>query len=112
MQRCHRAVAVHAAVRPGDPQQHPRTESYWGNVNPVGLRSVYDEAKRYAEALAFAYRRQDGADVEVVRIFNTYGPGMRAADGRMVPALCRQAGAARGAELIEQRLLGMSVAGV
>jgi nucleoside-diphosphate-sugar epimerase len=75
----------------GDPLQHPQSESYWGNVNPVGPRSVYDEAKRFAEALAFAYRRARSADVGVARIFNTYGPRMRCDDGRMVPAFCTQA---------------------
>jgi dTDP-glucose 4,6-dehydratase len=75
----------------GDPELHPQPESYWGNVNPVGPRSVYDEAKRYAEALAFAYSRLGRVDVGVARIFNTYGPGMRADDGRMVPTFCRQA---------------------
>jgi nucleoside-diphosphate-sugar epimerase len=75
----------------GDPLEHPQTESYWGNVNPVGPRSVYDEAKRFAEALAFAYQRVRSADVGVARIFNTYGPRMRSDDGRMVPTFCRQA---------------------
>lgn len=75
----------------GDPEVHPQPESYWGNVNPVGPRSVYDEAKRYAEALTFAHRRLDRVDTGVARIFNTYGPGMRAGDGRMVPTFCRQA---------------------
>jgi dTDP-glucose 4,6-dehydratase len=75
----------------GDPLEHPQTESYWGNVNPIGPRSVYDEAKRYAEALTFAYRRARSADVGVARIFNTYGPGMRSDDGRMVPTFCHQA---------------------
>jgi dTDP-glucose 4,6-dehydratase len=75
----------------GDPLEHPQTESYWGNVNPIGPRSVYDEAKRYAEALTFAYRRARSADVGVARIFNTYGPGMRPDDGRMVPTFCHQA---------------------
>ncbi len=75
----------------GDPEQHPQPESYWGNVNPVGPRSVYDEAKRFAEALTFAYRRMRSADVAVARIFNTYGPLMRPDDGRMVPTFCRQA---------------------
>ncbi|WP_172826588.1 NAD-dependent epimerase/dehydratase family protein [Mycobacterium sp. 1423905.2] len=75
----------------GDPEEHPQSETYWGNVNPVGPRSVYDEAKRYAEALVFAYRRLGRVDVGVARIFNTYGPGMRADDGRMVPTFCRQA---------------------
>jgi nucleoside-diphosphate-sugar epimerase len=75
----------------GDPLQHPQHETYWGNVNPVGPRSVYDEAKRFAEALTFAYQRARSADVGVARIFNTYGPGMRADDGRMVPTFCSQA---------------------
>ncbi|EFG75863.1 NAD dependent epimerase/dehydratase family protein [Mycobacterium parascrofulaceum ATCC BAA-614] len=75
----------------GDPEVHPQPERYWGNVNPVGPRSVYDEAKRYAEALTFAYRRLGRVDTGVARIFNTYGPGMRADDGRMVPTFCRQA---------------------
>lgn len=75
----------------GDPLQHPQPETYWGNVNPVGPRSVYDEAKRFAEALAFAYRRVRSADVGVARIFNTYGPRMRSDDGRIVPTFCRQA---------------------
>ncbi|WP_200828245.1 NAD-dependent epimerase/dehydratase family protein [Mycobacterium sp. 3519A] len=75
----------------GDPLQHPQHETYWGNVNPIGPRSVYDEAKRFAEALTFAYRRVRSADVGVARIFNTYGPGMRSDDGRMVPTFCNQA---------------------
>jgi dTDP-glucose 4,6-dehydratase len=75
----------------GDPLEHPQPETYWGNVNPVGPRSVYDEAKRFAEALTFAYRRVRSADVAVARIFNTYGPRMRSDDGRMVPTFCRQA---------------------
>jgi dTDP-glucose 4,6-dehydratase len=75
----------------GDPLQHPQHETYWGNVNPVGPRSVYDEAKRFAEALTFAYRRARSADVGVARIFNTYGSRMRSDDGRMVPTFCRQA---------------------
>ncbi len=75
----------------GDPLQHPQPEDYWGNVNPVGPRSVYDEAKRFAEALTFAYRRVRSANVGVARIFNTYGPRMRADDGRMVPTFCTQA---------------------
>ena len=69
----------------GDPHVHPQTETYWGNVNPVGPRSVYDEAKRYAEALTFAFHRTNGVPVRVGRIFNTYGPRMRRADGRAVP---------------------------
>ncbi|WP_329046587.1 GDP-mannose 4,6-dehydratase [Amycolatopsis sp. NBC_01488] len=75
----------------GDPLEHPQREGYWGNVNPVGPRSVYDEAKRYAEALTSAYRREHGVDTGIARIFNTYGPGMRAHDGRMIPAFLDQA---------------------
>jgi dTDP-glucose 4,6-dehydratase len=75
----------------GDPLEHPQREGYWGNVNPIGPRSVYDEAKRYAEALTFAYRRERGVSTAVARIFNTYGPRMRADDGRAVPTFCRQA---------------------
>jgi dTDP-glucose 4,6-dehydratase len=75
----------------GDPLKHPQDETYWGNVNPIGPRSVYDEAKRYAEALVFAHRRERGTDTAVARIFNTYGPGMRTDDGRMVPTFCTQA---------------------
>ncbi|QCQ91355.1 NAD-dependent epimerase/dehydratase family protein [Rhodococcus sp. SGAir0479] len=70
----------------GDPDVHPQPEAYRGNVDPVGPRSMYDEAKRFAEALASAFRRQHGTDTAIVRIFNSYGPGMRADDGRMVPA--------------------------
>ncbi|WP_166640047.1 UDP-glucuronic acid decarboxylase family protein [Amycolatopsis sp. SID8362] len=75
----------------GDPLEHPQREEYWGNVNPIGPRSVYDEAKRYAEALTSAYRREHGVDTGIARIFNTYGPGMRAHDGRMIPAFVGQA---------------------
>jgi dTDP-glucose 4,6-dehydratase len=75
----------------GDPLEHPQREGYWGNVNPIGPRSVYDEAKRYAEALTSAYRREFGVDTAIARIFNTYGPGMRAHDGRMIPAFLDQA---------------------
>ena len=75
----------------GDPDVHPQPESYWGNVNPVGLRSVYDEAKRYGEALTMAYHRSFGLDVRIVRIFNTYGPYMRADDGRVVSNFICQA---------------------
>jgi dTDP-glucose 4,6-dehydratase len=75
----------------GDPLEHPQSESYWGNVNPIGPRGVYDEAKRYAEALAMAYHRQQGVDTAIVRIFNTYGPRMRAHDGRAIPTFVRQA---------------------
>ncbi|AIZ46111.1 NAD-dependent dehydratase [Deinococcus radiopugnans] len=75
----------------GDPQVHPQPESYWGHVNPNGLRSCYDEAKRYAEALTFAYHRHHGLDTRVIRIFNTYGPRMRPDDGRVVTNLIVQA---------------------
>ena len=75
----------------GDPEQHPQPETYWGNVNPVGPRGVYDEAKRYAEALTMAYHGQQGVDTAIVRIFNTYGPRMRPNDGRAVPTFIRQA---------------------
>jgi dTDP-glucose 4,6-dehydratase len=75
----------------GDPQVHPQPESYWGNVNPIGPRGVYDEAKRYAEALTMAYHRQQGVDTAIVRIFNTYGPRMRSHDGRAIPTFVRQA---------------------
>ena len=75
----------------GDPEQHPQPETYWGNVNPVGPRGVYDEAKRYAEALTMAYHSQQGVDTAIVRIFNTYGPRMRPNDGRAVPTFIRQA---------------------
>lgn len=75
----------------GDPQVHPQTESYWGHVNPIGERSVYDEAKRFAEALTLAYHRYHGINTSIVRIFNTYGPRMRLDDGRAVPNFLRQA---------------------
>ena len=75
----------------GDPLVHPQPETYWGNVNPIGPRGVYDEAKRFAEALTMAYRRTHGVDTRIVRIFNTYGPRMRPNDGRVVPALIGQA---------------------
>lgn len=75
----------------GDPQVHPQPESYWGNVNPNGPRSVYDEAKRYAEAATMAYHREFGLDVRIVRIFNTYGPRNRVDDGRVVPTFINQA---------------------
>ena len=75
----------------GDPLEHPQREDYWGNVNPVGPRSVYDEAKRFSEALTAAYRRERGVDTAIARIFNTYGPGMRVDDGRAVPAFMSQA---------------------
>ena len=75
----------------GDPLQHPQTESYWGNVNPVGPRSCYDESKRFAEAITMAYHRQRGLRTNIARIFNTYGPRMKLNDGRIVPAFLSQA---------------------
>ncbi len=75
----------------GDPKEHPQSETYWGHVNPIGPRGVYDEAKRYAEALTMAYHRQQGVDTHIVRIFNTYGPRMRPHDGRAIPTFVRQA---------------------
>jgi dTDP-glucose 4,6-dehydratase len=75
----------------GDPQIHPQPETYWGHVNPIGPRGVYDEAKRYAEALVMAYHRQQGVDTCIARIFNTYGPRMRPHDGRAIPTFVRQA---------------------
>lgn len=75
----------------GDPAVHPQTEDYWGNVNPIGLRGVYDEAKRFAEAMTMAYHRYHGVDTRIVRIFNTYGPSMRPADGRVVSNFIVQA---------------------
>ena len=75
----------------GDPLEHPQRESYWGNVNPIGPRAVYDEAKRFAEAITVAYRRYEQVDVRVARIFNTYGPRMRLDDGRIVPTFVAQA---------------------
>ncbi len=79
----------------GDPHVHPQPESYWGNVNPIGPRSCYDEAKRYAEALTMAYQRVHGVDTGIVRIFNTYGPGLRPADGRVVSNFLAQAAAGK-----------------
>ena len=75
----------------GDPQVHPQPETYWGHVNPIGPRGVYDEAKRYAEALTMAYHRQQGVDTAIMRIFNTYGARMRPYDGRAIPTFLRQA---------------------
>ncbi len=75
----------------GDPLVHPQPETYWGNVNPIGPRGVYDEAKRYAEAMTMAYHRQQGVDTCIARIFNTYGPRMRPHDGRAIPTFLRQA---------------------
>lgn len=74
----------------GDPLVHPQPESYWGNVNPIGFRGVYDEAKRFAEAMTMAYHRAHGVDTRIVRIFNTYGPRMRIDDGRAIPAFISQ----------------------
>jgi nucleoside-diphosphate-sugar epimerase len=89
----HGARVVHASTSEvyGDPAEHPQPETYWGNVNPHGPRSVYDEAKRYAEALVFAYRRAHGVDAALVRIFNTYGPRLDPHDGRVVSNFLRQA---------------------
>jgi dTDP-glucose 4,6-dehydratase len=89
----HGARVVHASTSEvyGDPEVHPQTEAYWGKVNPHGPRSVYDEAKRYAEALAFAHRRAHGVDVSLARIFNTYGPRLDPYDGRVVSTFIRQA---------------------
>src|SRR5205809_2005319 len=75
----------------GDPERHPQREDYWGNVNPIGVRGVYDEAKRFAEAMAMAYHRSHGLDVKIVRIFNTYGPRLRPGDGRAVSNFLVQA---------------------
>jgi dTDP-glucose 4,6-dehydratase len=75
----------------GDPQEHPQRETYWGHVDPIGLRSVYDEAKRFAEALTTAYHSYHGLNTSIVRIFNTYGPRMRLDDGRVVPNFVQQA---------------------
>ena len=75
----------------GDPLVHPQPEEYWGNVNPIGIRGVYDEAKRYAESITLAYHRHHRLDTRIVRIFNTYGPRMRTDDGRMVPNFVSQA---------------------
>jgi dTDP-glucose 4,6-dehydratase len=75
----------------GDPRVHPQTETYWGHVNPVGVRSVYDEAKRFSEAMTMAYHREHGLDVKIARIFNTYGPRLRPRDGRVISSLLAQA---------------------
>ncbi len=75
----------------GDPLLHPQPETYWGNVNPIGIRGVYDESKRFAEAITMAYRRAHGLDTRIVRIFNTYGPRMRIDDGRVIPNFVSQA---------------------
>jgi dTDP-glucose 4,6-dehydratase len=89
----HRARFIIASTSEvyGDPKVHPQPETYWGHVNPIGPRGVYDEAKRYAEALTMAYHRQQGVDTAIVRIFNTYGPRMRPHDGRAIPTFLRQA---------------------
>lgn len=91
--RAHRARYLLASTSEvyGDPLVHPQPETYWGNVNPVGPRGVYDEAKRFAEAMVMAYHRVHGLDTRIVRIFNTYGPRMRLRDGRVVPAFMQQA---------------------
>jgi dTDP-glucose 4,6-dehydratase len=91
--KAHRARFLIASTSEvyGDPQIHPQQESYWGHVNPIGPRGVYDEAKRYAEALTMAYHRQQGVDTAIIRIFNTYGPRMRPNDGRAIPTFLRQA---------------------
>src|ERR671917_883328 len=91
--KAHRARFLLASTSEvyGDPKVHPQPESYWGHVNPIGPRGVYDEAKRYAEALTMAYHRQQGVDTAIVRIFNTYGPRMRPYDGRAIPTFVRQA---------------------
>jgi dTDP-glucose 4,6-dehydratase len=86
-----RIVIASTSEAYGDPHVHPQPESYWGNVNPVGVRSVYDESKRFAEAATMAYHRQKGTDVAIVRIFNTYGPRMSMTDGRAIPTFIRQA---------------------
>jgi len=91
--KAHRARFLLASTSEvyGDPKEHPQAEGYWGNVNPIGPRGVYDEAKRYAEALTMAYHRQQGVDTHIARIFNTYGPRMRPHDGRAIPTFLRQA---------------------
>jgi dTDP-glucose 4,6-dehydratase len=91
--KAHRARFLLASTSEvyGDPQVHPQPETYWGHVNPIGPRGVYDEAKRYAEALTMAYHRQQGVDTAIIRIFNTYGPRMRPHDGRAIPTFLRQA---------------------
>ncbi len=91
--KCKRARFLLASTSEvyGDPQVHPQPETYWGNVNPVGPRGVYDEAKRYSEAMTMAYHRQQGVNTSIARIFNTYGPRMRPYDGRAIPTFVRQA---------------------
>ncbi len=91
--KAHRAALLLASTSEvyGDPKEHPQSEGYWGHVNPIGPRGVYDEAKRYAEALTMAYHRQQGVNTHIARIFNTYGPRMRPHDGRAIPTFIRQA---------------------
>ena len=104
--KAHRARFLTASTSEvyGDPHVHPQPETYWGNVNPIGPRGVYDEAKRYAEALTMAYHRQQGVDTAIVRIFNTYGPRMRAHDGRAIPTFVRQALSGRADHGVRRRL--------
>ena len=87
----------------GDPLVHPQPENYWGNVNPVGPRGVYDEAKRFSEAMTMAYHRVHGVETRIVRIFNTYGPRMRVSDGRAIPAFLSQALKERGRDRLRRR---------
>ena len=87
----------------GDPLEHPQRETYWGNVNPIGPRGVYDEAKRFAEAMTMAYHRYHGVDTKIVRIFNTYGPRMRVDDGRAVPDVHLPGAARRGPHDLRRR---------
>ena len=87
----------------GDPLVHPQREDYWGNVNPVGPRGVYDEAKRFSEAMTMAYHRVHGVETRIVRIFNTYGPRMRVEDGRAIPAFLSQALRERGRDRVRRR---------
>lgn len=91
--RAHNARYILASTSEiyGDPQEHPQNESYWGHVDPIGLRSVYDEAKRFAEALTMAYQRYHDLNTGIIRIFNTYGPRMRLDDGRVIPNFIQQA---------------------
>jgi dTDP-glucose 4,6-dehydratase len=89
--KCARFVLASTSEVYGDPLEHPQRESYWGNVNPIGPRGVYDEAKRFAEAITVAYHRYHGLDTKIARIFNTYGPRMRVNDGRAVPTFISQA---------------------
>ena len=104
--KAHRARFLLASTSEvyGDPHGHPQPETYWGHVNPIGPRGVYDEAKRYAEALTMAYLRQQGVDTAIVRIFNTYGPRMRPHDGRAIPTFLRQALANLPAHRLRRRL--------